>query len=146
MKRYFYIPMTVALLVAVLAVGAEAQTASAQRITARIPFSFTVGKKSLPAGNYTITVVNPTSDRRILQIRSSDGRSSAMIMTTAVIGAAAEDSKLVFELADDQYIFAQAQLAGDSTSLAAVRTKPHRGEKNSVATASKKRLIVIIAG
>ena len=139
MKRFFYI----VILASVLATGAHAQSTSSQRMVANIPFNFSVGKTSLPAGKYTITVLNPTSDRRVLQIRSTNGRSSAMTLTTGVIGDVAENSKLVFEHDGDRYVFAQAQIAGDSTSLAAVGRKT---EKHSIAAAKKKTLVVITAG
>ena len=143
MKKYFYIPLAVVMLVGVLATNAQAQSSSSQRIVATIPFSFNVGKTSLPAGKYTFTVLNPTSDRRILQVRSNNGRSNAMIQTSDVIGEVAENSKLVFECDGDRYYFAQAQIAGDSTSLAAPRAKI---EKQSIAAAKKKSLVVITAG
>ena len=144
MKRFFYILLAVVVLVGVIATSAQAQSTSSPRIVANIPFTFSVGKTSLPAGKYTITVLNPTSDRRILQIRSTNGRSSAMILTSGVIGDVAENSKLVFERDGDRYVFTQAQMAGDSTSLAAMRAKP--AVKHSMATAKKKSLVVIIAG
>ena len=79
MKRFFYITLAIVILAGVVATSAQAQSGSSQRIIANIPFSFNVGKTTLPAGKYTITVLNPTSDRKILQIRSTNGRSSAMI-------------------------------------------------------------------
>ena len=145
MKKCFYIPLAVVMLVGVLATNAHAQSNSPQRIVANIPFTFNVGKTSLPAGRYTITVVNPTSDRRILQIRSANGRSSAMIMTNGVIGEVSENSKLVFERDGDRYNFAQAQMAGDSTSLAAPRAKTHATAKPSLGNIAKKSTVVIIA-
>jgi hypothetical protein len=142
MKKY--IPLAVVILAGVLVTSAQAQNGSPQRIVANIPFTFNVGKTSLPAGKYTVTVLNPTSDRRILQIRSANGRSSAMIVTSNVIGDVSENSKLVFENDGDRYIFDRMQMAGDSTSLAAVRSKTQA--KHSMATAKKKSLVVIIAG
>ena len=141
MKKYFYIPLAVVIVVGVLATNAQAQSSSSQRIVANIPFTFNVGKTSLPAGKYTFTVVNPTSDRRILQIRSNNGRSNAMILTSDVIGQVAENSKLVFECDGDRYYFAQAQIAGDSTSLAAPRSKTR-----PITTVAKKNVVVITAG
>ena len=143
MKKYFYIPLAVVMLVGVLATNAQAQSSSSQRIVATIPFTFNVGKTSLPAGKYTFTVLNPTSDRRILQVRSNNGRSSAMILTSGVTGELSDNSKLVFECDGDHYYFAQAQMAGDSTSLAAPRAKI---EKQTISTAKKKSLVVITAG
>jgi len=119
MKRFFNISLIVIVFAGVLAINAHAQT----RVIASIPFAFNVGKTTLPAGRYTITVLNPSSDRKILQIRSMNGRSSAVILTTGIIGNTSEKAKLVFERYGDRYVFAQAQMAGDDTALAAVRSK-----------------------
>ena len=119
MKRFFNISLIVIVFAGVLAINAHAQT----KLIASIPFAFNVGKTTLPAGRYTITVLNPSSDRKILQIRSMNGRSSAVILTTGIIGNTSEKAKLVFERYGDRYVFAQAQMAGDDTALAAVRSK-----------------------
>ena len=128
MKKFFNIPLLIIMFAGVLAINAQAQT----KVTANIPFTFSVGKTTLPAGKYTITVVNPASDRKVLQIRSLNGHASAMVLTVANNVSASDDAKLVFERDGDRFIFAYAQLAGDPTSLAAVRHK-ERGEKNLVA-------------
>jgi len=141
MKKYFNIPLMIMMLAGVLAVSAQAQTNSSQRVIASIPFAFNVGKTTLPAGKYTITVLNPTSDRKTLQIRSLNGRASAIVLTTTSSGRASDTAKLVFERYGDQYVFAQAQM--DETTLAALRTK-ERGDKQ-VAKARKKSIVVIAA-
>lgn len=119
MKRFFNISLIVIVFAGILAINAHAQT----KVIASIPFAFSAGKTTLPAGRYTITVLNPSSDRKILQIRSMNGRSSVVVMTTGIIGHASDNAKLVFERYGDRYVFAQAQLAGDETTLAAVRSK-----------------------
>ena len=143
MKRHFNIPLAAILLVGALAAAAQAQTSSAQKVVASIPFTFNVGQTELPAGKYTITVVNPSSDRKVLQIRNADGRSSAMIQTTSVLRNAAGNAKLVFHRYGDRYFFAQAQLAGDATGLAAVKSKAERTEE-AIAKAGKKSVVVIV--
>ena len=144
MRKISTISLAIMILAGVLVVGAKAQTSSAQKVIANVPFTFSAGKATLPAGRYTITVVNPSSDRKILQIRSMDGRSTAMVLTTANSVSASENTKLVFERDGDRYYFAQAQLGGDSTGLAAVRHKQPR-EKNAMAKTNKKSAIVIVA-
>ena len=119
MKRFLNIPLIIIVFAGVLAINAQAQT----KVIATIPFAFNVGKTTLPAGRYTITVLNPSSDRKILQIRSMNGRSSAVIMTTGITGHTSDNAKLVFEHYGDRYVFAQAQLAGDETKLAALKPK-----------------------
>jgi hypothetical protein len=139
MKQFFNIPLIIIMFAGVLAINTQAQT----KVIASIPFAFSAGKTMLPAGRYTITVLNPASDRKILQIRSLNGRSSAVVLTTGVIRNASDDAKLVFERYGDRYVFAQAQMAGDETALAAVRMK-ERNDKH-VAKAGKKSMVVIVA-
>jgi len=141
MKRFISITFANIILATALAVGAQAQTT--QRVIANIPFAFTANNKTLPAGKYTITVLNSSSDRKALQIRSMNGRFSAMVLTNSVIGSVADDAKLVFERYDDRYFFAHAQLAGDSTILAAPRS--NKEHKHATATAKKKSIVVIAA-
>src|SRR6476620_15371 len=109
MKKFFNIPLAIMMLLAVLVVGAHAQTSSAQKMIASIPFTFNVGKTLLPAGKYTITVLNPSSDRKILQIRRLDGHESVMVLTTTNSVTASENAKLVFDRYGDRYVFSQAQ-------------------------------------
>jgi hypothetical protein len=142
MTRFFNITFAIIILATAFAVGAHAQTT--QRLIANIPFAFTANNKTLPAGKYTIAVLNPSSDRKALQIRSINGRFSAIVLTNGVIGNVSDNSKLVFERYDDRYFFAQAQIAGDSTTLAALRS--NKEQKHLVATAKKKSVVVIVAG
>lgn len=141
MKRFFNIPLAIIILATALTISAQAQSSGAQRVNATIPFTFTAGHKTLPAGKYTFTVLNPSSDRRILQIRSLNGRSSVLIQTMTTSGNAADNSKLVFDRYGDIYVFAKAQMAGDLTTLAAVRSKSE--QKQWVAKANKKTVVVV---
>ena len=144
MNRYLNIAIAMIILVGAFTASANAQTASNQKVIANVPFSFNVGTKNLPAGKYTITVLNPTSDRKILQIRSSDGRSIALTQTTDVMGNAADEAKLVFRRYGDRYFFAQAQMAGETVSLAALKSSAERAQNQTLAKAGK-NIVVIIA-
>ena len=144
MKKYFHTLMLIVAFVTLGASAAEAQTNNPQRVVAQIPFAFNVGKTNLPAGKYTISVLNPSSDRTVLQIRSVDGRASAVILTNDVNHSPADNAKLVFERYDDHYFFSEAQMAGEMTSYAAVWSRAER--KHMIATAQKKSVIVITIG
>ncbi|HEU4507744.1 MAG TPA: hypothetical protein VFR78_05875 [Pyrinomonadaceae bacterium] len=141
MKNILNIAIATMILVGIVAVNTHAQTGT-HKVVANIPFEFTVGKATLPAGRYTVAVMNPTSDRKILQIRRMDGRASAMVITTDVAGNMSENAKLVFHRYGDRYYFAQAQMAGDSNSLAAVKSRSE--QKQAVATT--KKIVVLTAG
>lgn len=145
MKRFFHIQLAIVVLLGVLAINAQAQTSSPQKVLANIPFTFNVGKTSMPAGKYTITVLNPSSDRRVLQIRSVDGRSSAIVLTTDKIRPASDDAKLVFDRYGDRYFFAQVQMAGDETTLAAVKSSAEKAERRAIAKTYEKTVVEIVA-
>jgi hypothetical protein len=114
------------------AISGNAQTSVSQIMRADIPFTFTVGDKTLPAGVYTVRIVNPHSDRKALQIRSENGRTSAIIQTASVTGAVANNAKLVFRRYGDRYFFANAQMGGDTTSLTATRTRAERATQRAL--------------
>ena len=143
MRKLFYTLMMI-VAVTLFTDAAHAQTSSQQRVIAQIPFAFTAGKTSLPAGKYIFTVVNPASDRKVLQIRSVDGRASAMILTNTVKGIVTENAKVVFERYDERYCFTHAQMAGEATSFEALWSRSER--KQLMAKAAKKSVIVIRAG
>ena len=113
-------------------ISGNAQTSASQTIRARIPFTFSMGGKSMPPGLYTISILNPSSDRKVLQIRSENGRVSAITQTLRVKGTLADNAKLVFHRYGDSYFFAQAQLAGESTSLAATKSRAERATERAV--------------
>ena len=94
-------------LVAILApLSAQAQSSSEQ--TANIPFSFTVGDKTFPAGEYRVVRLNLQSSQAALAIRSVDGRMSKITLTTDIQGSGVTDkAKLVFNHYGDEYHLAQ---------------------------------------
>jgi len=145
MKRQFTITLALMMFMAVLTITAQAQASGSQKINAHIPFAFNVGRTSLPAGEYTITVLNPNSDRKVLQIRSADGKSSALIQTNELSANAPEQTKLVFNRYGNRYFFAQARMAGESTTFAAVKSRVERNEEHAVASSGRKATITIIA-
>ena len=144
MKRHLNPLVAILILVGALTVSTQAQTAGAQRVVANIPFAFNVGNTKLPAGKYSITVLNPSSDRKILQIRSTKG-SSATVQTTAESGNISDDAKLVFHRYGDRYFFARVQMAGDATTFAAVKSNTERAEKLALAGTRKQSVVVIVA-
>jgi hypothetical protein len=146
MKRYFTTTIAIIMFLAALAIAAKAHASGSQKMRARIPFAFHVGKTELPAGEYTIVVLNPNSDRKVLQIRSADGKRSALIHTSELNTRAPDQTKLVFNRYGDKYFFAQAQLAGESTTLAAVKSTAERKEEHAVASKGSKSTITVFGG
>jgi hypothetical protein len=103
MKRYLSLAIAIMMFMTLATITAEAQVFGSKEIKARIPFSFNVGSRTLPAGDYTVKVLNPNSDRSVLQIRSRDGRLSALIHANGITSKDQNNAKLVFNRYGDTY-------------------------------------------
>lgn len=145
MKGFFTLTIATLMFLSVVTVTAEAQVFGSQRMRAHIPFAFNVGKTPLPAGEYTVTVLNSSSDRKVLQIRSIDGKLSALIHTTGVNNNTPDDAKLVFNRYGNKYFFSQAQMPGESTTLAAVKSRTERNEEQALASKQRKATVAMVA-
>ena len=143
MKRHLNILIAIVMLVGILATSAPAQMTGGQRMVVNIPFTFYVGDKTLPAGRYAIAILNSTSDRQFLQLRSADGHSTAMVLTTRVNGKASVKARLAFRRYGDQYFFAHAQVAGDSTTLSALKSRAERAQERAIGVRRNSVLTIV---
>jgi hypothetical protein len=132
MKKTAYTMIALLVLVGSMAVTANAQN-DGRSLVATIPFQFNVGDKTLPAGEYSISQVNPSSDRAVLQLRSKDGRSAVMIQMNNAIGPASEHARLVFNRYGSQYYFAAAWIDGDAIGLQAPQSRSERATERELA-------------
>src|SRR5258708_30041801 len=71
-----------------------------------IPFNFTVGERSLPAGNYTLnTQIAPGA---VLIRSNEDMKNAVMLLTTGVSSRkVSEDARLVFQRYGESYFLSQ---------------------------------------
>jgi hypothetical protein len=126
MKKQAYI-ITVIMLVTIAGLStAKAQTSGNPQLIANIPFAFSVGNKTMPAGEYTVSCANPASDLKVLQLRSRDGRAGVMVQTSSVIGKIQDSAKLVFNRYGDHYFFAQAWLPADGIGMQASKSRSEK--------------------
>ena len=132
MRNQAYTMIAMFVLVASMAVAAQAQTSGRTQLTANIPFNFSVGNQSLPAGEYSIAQINPSSSNVVLQLRSREGN-SAMVQMTSVIGKAQENAKLIFHRYGNKYFFAQAWVDGESNALQAPKPSAERSAEREMA-------------
>jgi hypothetical protein len=133
MKRQAYTMMALMVLVGSMAVAAQAQTGGRTQLVASIPFQFNVGDQAMPAGEYTISQVNPSSDHAVLRLRTKDGSRTVMIQMNDVIGKAREGSQLIFNRLGNEYYFSQAWMSGDDTGWQASKSKAERSARQEVA-------------
>jgi len=133
MQKQAYIIIAVIIALSTVSFTASAQTTSAQQFTADIPFAFHVGGKRLPAGEYVVRCINPSSDVKVLQLRSVDGKSSILLRTSSVVGRMNKDTRLVFNRYGNQYYFAQAWLVAEKVGMQAVRSKQEKATAREMA-------------
>src|SRR5258705_11307137 len=111
-KQAFGMLAMLSLLLMLAAASVHAQT---NRSTINIPFSFTVGHKTLPAGEYTIEPARRESDN-VWQIQTKDGHSNVFFTTTSVWSKKTqEDTRLVFNNYDGQYFLSQIWSNGSNS-------------------------------
>jgi hypothetical protein len=144
MKKHIYIASLV--LVVLVGVSAHAQSRNAQQLRFHIPFAFNAGNSVLPAGDYRVAIVNPSSDHSVLRITSSDGKSTTMIRTTDVEGWAASKAKMSFRHYGDHYFLAQVWMAGESTGLVAPTSKSEKAIRQQFGLSNKNFSTVAING
>ncbi len=119
----FILMFGVLLMLAVSSV--QAQTSNVQM--ADIPFEFSVGSKTFPAGRYSITRLNPQSDKAALAIKSMDGSLSKIILTTPVQANRAQAAaRLIFTRHEDQYFLSEVWTPAGSTGLELPKSQSER--------------------
>lgn len=133
MKRQAYTLIAMIVLVGSMAVAAQAQNSGRNRLTADVPFEFHVGDKTMPPGRYTVSQINPASDRVALQLRNQDGSAVVMLQMNAVIGRAQESAKLIFKRYGNRHFFAETWIDGERTGLQAVRSRAERAAQQELA-------------
>ena len=81
-------------------------------LKADVPFDFSVGGETLPAGVYTVM---PMTTQNVLRIRREDGRAAALVITNDAPARRGQDqTRLGFHRYGDRYFLAQVWTAGDS--------------------------------
>jgi hypothetical protein len=76
-------------------------------VQAEIPFQFHVGSKTLPAGKYLIRQLDEM-DLNVMQIRSADGKLSALFNVEGVQAKATPDNtEVIFNKYGDQYFLSE---------------------------------------
>jgi hypothetical protein len=130
MKRIVALTLaSLVLVVAELAVTAQAQ--SGKMIKVEIPFSFTLGKQTFPAGYYTI--LQPRQDLMVL--RDSRGYVIDQILTQNIDARPPVTSpKLKFHFSDGQYVLSEV-LREEETSSQLPTPSKHKASVQDSSTA-----------
>lgn len=126
-----------AILLATFVVSAQAQSPS-NRVTARIPFDFSIGDKKLPSGKYSIGRIRQNSDDIVQSIDDKDGHSKAIHTSIPVRNLdLTNNAKLVFHRYGDQYFLYQVWPAGTTTGRQFPASRTERDAQRNTETVGK---------
>ena len=126
-----------AIIVATAFVSAQAQSL-AYRITASIPFDFSVADRKLPAGKYSIARAKVSSSDSVLSILDANGHPKDIRNSIPVSSFDAKDkSTLIFHRYGDQYFLYQVWSAGETTGRQFLRSNAEREILRSLAASGK---------
>jgi hypothetical protein len=104
--------------------SATAQTRG--KLTAEIPFAFSIGSKTLPAGTYTIERMTYNNPEKLI-IRSLDTRTSAVLAVNDVpLNYTSTDTQLGFNKVGDSYFLRDIKVAGKSVASQLPATRDER--------------------
>jgi hypothetical protein len=145
MKKQAITMMAVVVFFVTLAVTSV--QAQGVNMSVTIPFDFTVGGKTLPAGEYYL---QRTADgaRPVTQIRSRDKILSIYLPQSHPVQdmEVPQESKLVFNKYGDQFFLSQVWIFGRRIGEELPRTSKERGVQRNMAGAHRKAESVAIAG
>src|SRR6476659_6019088 len=127
MRKQIYAVATMLMLIGILAVTAEAQSVNGVSIRANIPFEFSVGDKLLPAGEYRIQQVNPSSDVVMLQIANANGEARVMVRVQSMRARDTNRTGLVFNRYGSSYFLSTLAIEGSVDAWQAPKSHAERG-------------------
>ena len=111
----FRLSVAPVMLLAVAALSVYAQSPAALRVS--VPFQFSINNTTMPAGNYSISRAG-VGNARLLALRSSDNRHTVLFAgNAAVLGSAAQQSSVVFNHDNNNYVLAGIWFAGYTSGV-----------------------------
>jgi environmental stress-induced protein Ves len=88
------------------------QAQERQLLRAAVPFAFTADNTRLPAGSYTVYLLNPYNTVRL---QSADGHNVAILRSIpATRSSGAQQTELVFQRIADQYFLSEVREQGSN--------------------------------
>lgn len=125
-----------------MAGSAIAQTV---RVRGDIPFNFTVGNKTFPAGVYDVATLGP-SNASMLRLESRDGKSNMIVGSNAASALKCpEKSKLIFNHYGSHYFLSEIWVQGDAIGRHLPKSSQEKEMANEVASDLTQRRVEVVA-
>jgi hypothetical protein len=126
-----------------LTMSAAIVHAQSKRSIINVPFSFTVGHKTLPAGEYSVEP-NRKESNSFWLIQSVKGNDSVLFTTNSVwTSETKNNSRLVFNNYDGQYFLSQIWSAGDNSGR---ELHMPRVERQLAKSQTQREKVIVIRG
>ena len=121
--------VTLALVTAVVSANAQA---NAGKVVANVPFEFSVGYKTMPAGEYSVQAIASANG---LLIQSADGNNSALRLSEATERIKDKShARLVFHRYGERYFLAEVWNGVDNTGRMLIKSQEERAVADELAT------------
>jgi hypothetical protein len=138
MKKQLLKGFTMLVLMVVLALAtavASANAQSASKVAADIPFEFSVGYKTMPAGEYLVQTVATAGDS--LMIQSADGQTSALRLSEETERMKNKTpARLVFHRYGERYFLAEVWNGADRAGRQLLKSQEERAIERAFASIS----------
>ncbi len=122
--------LAIALVLASTLATAAKSSAQDHRITATVPFNFTVGNRTLPAGTYIIGSTSNSPD--VLAMRNREKGVSILTMGVPDESNPERANVLVFHKYGDQYFLSKIRAEGASMNIDFTVTKAEKRARTQV--------------
>jgi hypothetical protein len=109
-------------------------------VKAQVPFDFTAGNKTIPAGECVVQSSN--MDGNVLLIRNAEAKASLLIMSSATEAkGGSADTVLVFERYGDRYFLSSIRVQGSDRIYRLPRSKAESELRAQNASATEQTLL-----
>lgn len=133
LKGLTMLSLIVVIALATAVVSANAQTAN--RVIASVPFEFSVGYKSMPAGEYAVRSI--ASAGNAVMIQSADAKVSALRQTEATVQLKSNNhARLVFHRYGERYFLAEVWNGAGNTGRQLFESQEEREMESELASIS----------
>ena len=127
-----------------LCAAARAQSTN-YTIKFNVPFEFNIGERTMPAGEYVVTLLCRSSNMPAVLIKSGDGRASRILMMTPVDASRLRESAtLVFNRYGSRHFLAQVWTPAERAGLKVRRSSAER--RMAVASRAELATVEVTAG
>ena len=113
----------------ILGLGLGAQAQSDNRVVANVPFEFSAGGTTLPAGIYTVDRVSTPSDSHLIIRNRENG---AFLLPVTFDGASVEGALFTFQHVGNKYFLSKVKTPGGVYTIGAPRALPTAAQKKTM--------------